>query len=251
MAAILFISEGWTGYTKKLQDGVYKWTHGQYISEYGGLRLVTGETGDIREEVILALNAKFPVLKRLFSIRRIGIFGPFAHGDDAPDAQPEIEVEFEPGADTYRNYIGLSYYLDGLFGREIRLVTRRLVEDFISGDAGGDQWERKQDRACISRMSEEISFLLARLKGVDFRGFSKDELLRRASIRSLEVIGECALQVSPALKKAHPEIAWTELAGMRIRFIHPYFGPDWVLVWDILEMEIPRLESQIRGISSW
>jgi uncharacterized protein with HEPN domain/predicted nucleotidyltransferase len=207
-------------------------------------------SGDIREEVILTLNTKFPVLKRLFSIRRIGIFGPFARGSDEPDAQPEIEVEFEPGADTYRNYIGLSYYLDGLLGREVRLVTRRLVEDFISEDTGEERSERKRDRDCIARMSAEVSFLLARLKGLDLRGFSKDELFRRAAIRSLEVIGECALQASPALKKAHPEIAWTELAGMRIRLFHPSFGPDWVLVWDILETEIPRLESQIRDISS-
>jgi uncharacterized protein with HEPN domain/predicted nucleotidyltransferase len=213
---------------------------------------VTGVSGGIREEVILALNAKFPVIKRLFSVKRIGIFGPLARGDADPDQEPEVEVEFEPGAETYRNYIGLSYYLDELLGREVRLVTTRLVEDFVSQDSGSKPSEEKRDRDCISRMSAEVSFILPRLRGLDFRGFSKDELLRRAVVRSLEVIGECALQVSPALKRAHPEIAWTELAGMRIRLFHPSFGPDWVLVWDILETEIPRLESQIRKVSlSW
>jgi uncharacterized protein with HEPN domain/predicted nucleotidyltransferase len=207
---------------------------------------------NLREEVMLTLHAKFPVLKKLFSIRRIGIFGQFARGDAEPGAAPDIEVEFEPGGDTYRNYIGLAYYLDELLGRQVNLVTRRLAEDFITHDTDSELTERTHDRTCIAHISGEVTFLDKQMKGHDFQTFSHDELLRRAAIRSLEVIGDCAFLVSPALKKTHPEIPWTELAGMRFRLFHPYFGPDWVLVWDILQSEIPRIERSLRKLaSSW
>jgi uncharacterized protein with HEPN domain/predicted nucleotidyltransferase len=205
---------------------------------------------DVREDVMVTLQAKFPVLKKLFSIRRIGIYGEFAHGDTPPDAAPELAVEFERGGDTYRNYIGLAYYLDELLGREVSIVTRRIAEDFISEDVAGEWGERKRDRECLSRMQDEVSFLLSRMKGHDLRSFSHDDLLKRAAIRSLEVMGDCALQVSPALKRGHPEIPWTELAGLRLRLVHPFFGPDWVLVWDVLVSEIPRIDAPLIKLSS-
>jgi uncharacterized protein with HEPN domain/predicted nucleotidyltransferase len=207
---------------------------------------------DIREEVMVTLQAKFPVLKKLFSIRRIGIYGEFARGDGSPEAAPELAVEFERGGDTYRNYIGLVYYLDGLLGRQVNVVTRRMAEDFISEDMAGEWGEQKRDRECITRMQSEVSFLLSRMKGQDLRTSSQDDLLRRAAIRSLEVLGECALLVSPSLRRTHPEIPWTELAGLRLRLVHPFFGPDWVLVWDVLVSEIPRLDSPLTKLaSSW
>jgi uncharacterized protein with HEPN domain/predicted nucleotidyltransferase len=204
---------------------------------------------DVREMVMLTLHAKFPVLKRLFSIRSIGIFGDLARGNDAPDGPLDIEVEFEPGGEDYRNYINLSYYLDELLGRQITLITRRLAADFISEDTDAGQTSRKRDHVCISRIHQEISFLLNQVKNHDARAFSQDDLLRRAILRSLEVIGECAVLVSPELKNRHPEIPWTELAGLRFRLIHPFFGPDWVLVRDVLASEIPRIEAPISKLS--
>lgn len=205
---------------------------------------------DIREDVMVILQAKFPVLKKLFLIKRIGIYGEFAHGDAPGNAAPELEVEFERGGDTYRNYIGLVYYLDGLLGREVSIVTRRIAEDFISDDVAGEWGERKRDRECLSRMQDEVTFLLSRMKGHDLRTFSHDDLLKRAAIRSLEVMGDCAMQVSPSLKREHPEIPWTELAGLRLRLVHPFFGPDWVLVWDVLVSEIPRIDTPLMKLSS-
>jgi uncharacterized protein with HEPN domain/predicted nucleotidyltransferase len=205
---------------------------------------------DIREEVMVTLQAKYPVLKKLFSVRKIGIYGEFARGEALPGAAPELTVEFERGGDTYRNYIGLAYYLDELLGRQVSIVTRRIAEDYVFDDVAGEWGERNRDRECISRMQGEVAFLLARMKGHDIRAFSQDDLLRRAAIRSLEVLGECALLVSPSLKRVHPEIPWTELAGLRLRLFHPFFGADWVLVWDVLISEIPRIDAPLLKLSS-
>lgn len=199
------------------------------------------------ETVIAALNQKFPAIKRLYLVKRIGIFGPVAQGCDDPEILADIDVEFETGGDTVHNFISLSLYLEELLGRKVSLVTRRLVADFLE-ECGGCGDEGTRDRYSVSRMSAEISFLLARKKGLDFRSFSTDEVLRRAVARSLETIGECALDVSEKLQQEHPGIPWTGLTGLKTRLIHPCFGPDWVLVWDFLSSELPGIETRIRNL---
>ncbi len=75
-------------------------------------------------------------------------------------------------------------------------------------------------------------------------------LMKRAAIRSLEIIGDGASQTSGTTKKAYPGIPWRELAGMKDRLAGMYFSPDWVLVWDILAVEIPAVEPRLRSLAA-
>ncbi len=61
----------------------------------------------LREEVMLKLNAKYPVMKNLYGIRKIGIFGSVARGEETGTSDVDIEVEFEPAADNFNNYYNL------------------------------------------------------------------------------------------------------------------------------------------------
>jgi uncharacterized protein len=208
-----------------------------------------GPTMELREEVIIALNARYPALKKLFGVKKIGIFGSLARGDEHPGSDIDIEVEFEQGSDTYRNYIGLALYLEELLpGRRVDLVTTRVLEGYLHSDVTADHAEKNRDRVYISRMIEEMVFLLHRKKNLGFREFSHDDLMKRAAIRSLEIIGDGAFRTSETVKKAYPGIPWRELAGMKDRIAGMYFSPDWVLVWDILEAEIPAAEPRLRSV---
>ncbi len=156
------------------------------------------------------------------------------------------------GSDTYRNYIGLTWYLEELLGgRRVDLVTTRVLEGYLHSDVTADHAEKNRDRVYISRMIEEMAFLLHRKKNLGFREFSHDELMKRAAIRSLEIIGDGASRTSETIKKAYPGIPWRELAGMKDRIAGMYFSPDWVLVWDILEAEIPAAEPRLRSLVSF
>ena len=64
----------------------------------------------------------------------------------------------------------------------------------------------------------------------------------------IEVIGEAAKKVSSELKNGHPEIPWKDVAGMREKLIHNYFGVDLDAVWDTVEKDVPRLKDGIRAI---
>jgi uncharacterized protein with HEPN domain/predicted nucleotidyltransferase len=210
-----------------------------------------GPTKELREEVIIAISSRYPALKKLFGVKKIGIFGSLARGDEHPGSDIDIEVEFEKGSDTYRNYFGLALYLEELLGgRRVDLVTTRVLEGYLHADVAADHAEKNRDRVYISRMLEEMVFLLERKKNLGFREFSHDDLMKRAAIRSLEIIGDGAARMSEATKKAYPGIPWRELAGMKDRLAGMYFSPDWVLVWDILAEEIPAVEPRLRSLAA-
>lgn len=53
-----------------------------------------------------------------------------------------------------------------------------------------------------------------------------DEILKRAFIRSLKIIGEATKNISPKFREKYPDIEWREMAGLRDKLIHFYFGVD-------------------------
>lgn len=83
---------------------------------------------------------------------------------------------------------------------------------------------------------------------VTFEAFVADETLRRAFVRSLEIIGEAAKKVPDQFRAAYPEVEWRAMAGMRDRLIHDDFGVDLELVWDVVRNRIPELRRQITAI---
>ncbi len=96
---------------------------------------------------------------------------------------------------------------------------------------------------------EEMDFLTENCAVVELQNLMGDEILSRACLKSLEIIGEASRNISEDLKKAHPEIPWRQMTGMRNKLVHHYFGVDWEIVEDVLKNELPDLRSNIIRIS--
>ena len=103
-------------------------------------------------------------------------------------------------------------------------------------------------REYLLHILDETDYLILHARGVTRERFLADETLRRAFVRSLEVIGEAAKQVPDGLRNEHPEIEWRAMAGMRDRLIHGYFGVDYEIVWDAVVNKVPALAEQIRRL---
>ncbi|MFO8077867.1 MAG: DUF86 domain-containing protein [Thermoplasmatota archaeon] len=78
--------------------------------------------------------------------------------------------------------------------------------------------------------------------------FENSELIQSAVIRQIEIIGEATKQISQSVKRKYPHIPWRDIAGMRDKLIHGYFGVDIDAVWDTIQLDIPVLEKDIKRI---
>lgn len=106
----------------------------------------------------------------------------------------------------------------------------------------------KDNRVFIEHILAEISYLLKESKNLKYEDLIEDETLKRAFVRSLEVIGEATKNLSTEFRDKYPEIKWREIAGLRDKLIHHYFGVNLKRVWDVIENKIPELKKQIEGI---
>ncbi len=86
------------------------------------------------------------------------------------------------------------------------------------------------------------------VKGNNEEAFYKNTLIQDGVIRQIEIIGEAVKRLSSDLKDAHSHIPWQDIAGMRDKLIHDYFGVDIGTVWLTVKNDIPVLKSQIKKI---
>ena len=84
--------------------------------------------------------------------------------------------------------------------------------------------------------------------GMGLDEFRADDKTASAVIRKLEIIGEAAKHIPDEFRRKYPQIPWKEMAGMRDRLIHFYFGVDYQLVWAAISKRIPELLKQLKNI---
>lgn len=70
-------------------------------------------------------------------------------------------------------------------------------------------------------------------------------IYQRAAVRSLEVIGKATKRLDDAFRQGHPGIPWRDMARPRDRLIHDYEGVNYLIVWDVIATEIPKLAEQL------
>ena len=100
----------------------------------------------------------------------------------------------------------------------------------------------------LRHMLDAIDIVEEYLRGVNEDKFKNTRLIQDGVIRQIEIIGEAARHISKDNRKSYPEIPWQDVAGMRDKLIHDYFGVDIEKVWDTACDDLPILRKQVVGI---
>jgi len=93
-----------------------------------------------------------------------------------------------------------------------------------------------------------IEAIYAFVEDMDFKSFRDDDKTTSAVIRKFEIIGEASKNIPTEIKEQYPSIPWKDMAGMRDRLIHFYFGVDYELVWKTIKKRIPSIKPLLSQI---
>jgi uncharacterized protein with HEPN domain len=94
---------------------------------------------------------------------------------------------------------------------------------------------------CIQRIEEFVG-------DMNFNEFTKDDKTKSAVVWKLEIIGEATKNIPKSITEKYQGIPWKDMARMRDKIIHFYFGVDYEIVWNVIKQRLPEIKPTILQI---
>ncbi len=86
------------------------------------------------------------------------------------------------------------------------------------------------------------------VKGMNLAAFEKDAKTIFAVVRAFEIMGEAVKKIPSSIRNKHKDIPWKEMAGMRDKLIHEYFGIKPRVVWKTIKHDLPDIKPKLEAI---
>ena len=105
---------------------------------------------------------------------------------------------------------------------------------------------KRDYRLFIKDILEAIDDIEVFVGKMSFDSFHTDKKTRSAVVWKLEVIGEASKNVPASIRNKYKELPWKDMAGMRDKISHFYFGIDYQIVWEVIRKKLPVVKPAIR-----
>ena len=96
----------------------------------------------------------------------------------------------------------------------------------------------------LQNMDDAVEFI----QGMSYEQFVADKRTLNAVLRSIEVVGEATKNIPDEVRTRYPQVPWKEMAGMRDKVIHSYFGVDRETVWLVVRDSIPAIKPLMQQV---
>ena len=104
------------------------------------------------------------------------------------------------------------------------------------------------DKQRLAHILESIEELESYTSGSTLDTFLQNSMMKFASVKQIEIIGEAANHISDETKEKFSEIQWRQITGLRHVLVHEYFGIDSRLIWQIIVDDIPSFKINIKEV---
>jgi uncharacterized protein with HEPN domain len=101
------------------------------------------------------------------------------------------------------------------------------------------------DKVRLQHILEAIREIENYIVGVNYSDFSQNSMMRFATVKQIEIIGEATNHISNDTKEKYPEVRWRQIVGLRNILVHEYFSVDSAIIWDIVENDLPKFKEHI------
>ena len=107
---------------------------------------------------------------------------------------------------------------------------------------------KPRDSLYLHHILDAVARVEQYTQGLDRSDFDANSLVQDGVIRQIIVIGEAVKLLSDELRARYGHIPWQDIAGMRDKLIHRYFGIDLEKVWLTAQDDLPLLKSDVMMI---
>jgi uncharacterized protein with HEPN domain len=107
---------------------------------------------------------------------------------------------------------------------------------------------KKDDAVYLHHILDAARQIEEYVVGLDYQGFLESRLVQDGVIRQFEIIGEATKNVSRETCSLAPEVPWKDMAGMRDKLIHQYFGVDIPSIWESVRQDVAGIKKGVEGL---
>ena len=100
----------------------------------------------------------------------------------------------------------------------------------------------------LKHILESINKIEEFTKNISKADFIESIKNQDAVIRRLEIIGEATKNLPRNFREKYTDVPWNEIARMRDKLIHGYFGVDLNITWNVVKNDLPSLKKKIKTI---
>jgi uncharacterized protein with HEPN domain len=108
----------------------------------------------------------------------------------------------------------------------------------------------EEDASYLWDMLQAAHDILEFTEGASFAEYRSNKMMRMATERGFQIMGEAARRVSESFRSEHPEIPWSSIVGHRNVIVHDYADLSMGRVWEVIQRDLPALVQSLERFIS-